>query len=136
PRIDRVSPLRLLLDTHSFVWWTLDDPRLPAIARDAIADPANLLFLSVASAWELAILVGLGRVKEIRSWPEFLADQIDRYAITVLPIHLAHVAGLMKLPPIHRDPFDRMLVAQAIVEKLALVTGDETLARTGVARIW
>lgn len=123
--------MKLLLDTHAVLWWQSDDRRLSAAARAAIAS-ADLVWVSAASAWEVAIKAGLGRVR----LDEPFAITIAADDFTELPVTLAHAARLQVLPPLHTDPFDRMLVAQAFVERATLVTRDTALAGYGVPVLW
>ena len=124
-------PQSLLLDTHVFVWWRLNEPRLNADARAAIA-AAELVFVSVASAWEAAIKVGLGKLR----FPEgFEAAVIaSRFEKLLIAFRHAEVAGA--LAPHHSDPFDRMLIAQCLCEGLVLVTRDRKLAPYGIDILW
>ena len=129
-------PAGLLLDTHALIWWWTDDPRLTPPARAAIADPARVAHVSAASAWELATKHRLGK------WPEAAAvlDQFDdllrRSRFAALPITPAEARTAGALYWAHRDPFDRMLLAQATALGLALVSGDAAFAGRGIARIW
>ena len=128
--------MRLLLDTHAFLWWIGDDPRLSDPARDAIADPGNEVSFSVASAWELAIKSGLGRFKPDGDLGSFLAEHVRRNSFQVLPVKLEHAVEVSSLPNQHRDPFDRLLVAQALVEELILVSRDPQVRKYAVATLW
>jgi PIN domain nuclease of toxin-antitoxin system len=128
--------LRLLLDTHTIFWWMTEDPKLSISAHDLIQDKANAVYVSIGSAWEFAIKVGLGK------WPlaakliaDFATEMADE-AFAILPITIQHVrsAGLLVNP--HRDPFDRLLVAQARAEGLTLLTADAKLATFSVPVIW
>ncbi len=112
--------MRLLLDTHMFLWWCAGDRRLTDAERRAIRDGANDVFLSAASVWEMAIKQVLGRLK----LPEAASAAVARLGIERLPIALEHAEATLLLPPLHRDPFDRMLLAQARVEGLTLVSRD------------
>jgi PIN domain nuclease of toxin-antitoxin system len=107
-------------------------PRLSDRARDAIAEPRNQVHVSVATAWEIAIKRSIGRLR----MPEDIAADLAAEAFELLPIELTHVAALERLPHHHRDPFDRMLVAQASVERMRLVSGDADIARYGVDVVW
>ncbi len=131
--------MRLLLDTCTFLWLIGQRAALPEKVRDAIADPANDCFLSAASLWEILIKHG-GERLEIDSQgvsPErFLIEQREAHGIDPLPIDEESVAQLSKLPDLHRDPFDRMLVCQAIAHGLTLVTSDETIRRYPVRSLW
>jgi len=122
--------LRLLLDTHAFLWWRGDDPRLGDVEREAIRDGQNDVFLSAASIWEIVIKQSLGRL-EI---PEPASASAARLGFEPLAVRFAHAEAIAQLPPLHRDPFDRMLIAQARIEGLALVTHDPAIrAYPGVA---
>jgi PIN domain nuclease of toxin-antitoxin system len=112
--------VRLLLDTHVFLWWCADDPRLAVPERQAIRSGTNDVFLSAASVWEMAIKQTLGRLK----LPEPPSAAVARLGIARLPIAFEHAEATLALPPLHRDPFDRLLVAQARIEGLTLVTRD------------
>ena len=112
--------MRLLLDTHVFLWWCADDARLGPVERDAIRDPANDVYLSAVSVWEIVIKQALGRLRV----PELPSAVAARLGMQPLPITVEHAEATAALPPIHRDPFDRMLVAQARVESLTLVSSD------------
>jgi PIN domain nuclease of toxin-antitoxin system len=112
--------LRLLVDTHVFLWWRGDDPQLGEEERQAIRDGQNDVFLSAASIWEIAIKHSLGRLRI----PEPASAAAVRLGFEPLPISFAHAEATALLPPLHRDPFDRMLVAQARSEGLMLVTSD------------
>jgi PIN domain nuclease of toxin-antitoxin system len=115
--------LRLLVDTHVFLWWRGDDPRLGEVEREAIRDGQNDVFLSASSIWEIAIKRSLGRLET----PEPASAAAVRLGFEPLPISFAHAEATTLLPPLHRDPFDRMLVAQARTEGLTLVTHDPAI---------
>ncbi|HWG85329.1 MAG TPA: type II toxin-antitoxin system VapC family toxin [Deinococcales bacterium] len=116
--------MRLLLDTHVFLWWVGDDERLSGPARDAISHEDNTVLVSVASAWEIAIKASQGRLEVPEDVAAFVRSQAAQNDFQLLPVHLSHAAAVRELPWHHRDPFDRMLVAQAIVEEATLVTND------------
>lgn len=118
--------MKILLDTHILLWWMADDRRLPRLARLAIEDPANRVFVSIASLWETAIKFALKRVV---ADPEALQEAAERDGFSLLPIEARHCSAVARLPPHHNDPFDRMLVAQALVEPMRLLTHDAQLAR-------
>ncbi len=122
--------MRLLLDTHIFLWWADAPERLRAPQREAIEDPASEVFLSVASLWEMAIKVGTGRL-------DFPVADIEAHTVGrglgLLPILAPHAVELLALPRLHGDPFDRMLIAQARAEGLILVTDDTMIRRYDVA---
>lgn len=122
--------MRLLLDTHAFLWWCADDPRLGKMERAAIRDGGNEVFLSAASVWEMAIKQALGRLR----LPEPPSAAAVRLGIEPLAISCEHAEGILRLPALHRDPFDRLLVAQAKLEGFVLVTTDPLVrAYPGVA---
>jgi len=120
--------VRLLLDTHVFVWWLLTPERLSGRAREAIAEAGASVYVSAVSAWEIAIKKATGKLDV----PGDVEAQIRANRFTPLSISVAHAAATEHLPPHHRDPFDRMLVAQARVEHLTLVTRDAQLGAYGV----
>ncbi len=124
--------MRLLLDTHAFIWAVADPARLPGPVAAEIADPATDVLVSTASAWEIAVKSGLGKL----DFDPVDAALLDRFAFRHHPIDLRHTAAFAELPDHHRDPFDRMLVAQAIVDDLVLVSGDRALAVYDVAIRW
>jgi len=124
--------LRLLIDTQAFLWWMAGAPRLSASAREAIGDPANAVHFSIASAWEIEIKRAIGKLRA----PHDLAAAIKTEGFDLLPVELSHIAALAGLPAHHRDPFDRMLLAQAQVEGLRLVSADTVFRRYGVAPLW
>lgn len=123
---------RLLLDTHALMWWLTDDPALSAPARAAIADPVNEPLVSTTSVWEIAIKRSLGKITA----PDDLPDRIIDDGFQWLPISADHAWRVRRLPLHHRDPFDRLLVAQALAEGLPIVTADRNLERYGVEVLW
>ena len=120
--------MKLLLDTHVLLWWLADDTRLRAEAKNAIAEPENIVFVSAVTTWEIAIKTGLGKL----ILPEGLEEQISKNAFTPLPITIAHTLAIAQLPPIHQDPFDRMLVSQALLEEMTLITHDQRIMKYDV----
>ncbi len=120
--------MRLLLDTHALLWW-LADESLTAEARNAIADPANLVAVSAASAWEISIKKALGKLTA----PDDLEQQVHVGGFLLLPISIGHAVAAGQLDRHHEDPFDRMLVAQALAEGLTIVTRDKRFENYGVA---
>lgn len=111
---------RLLLDTHVFLWWVSDWKRIDASAREAIADPSHQVFVSAVSGWEIAIKKAKGRLTA----PDGLAVVVEERGLEHLPLTFEHAERTATLPPHHRDPFDRMIVAQAQAAGLVLVTRD------------
>jgi PIN domain nuclease of toxin-antitoxin system len=122
--------VRLLLDTHVLIWWLSDDRKLAKEARQIIANPNNDVFVSAASVWEVAIKAALGRIDV--ELDEF-EDEIVKSGFRPLPIGLRHAVTVGNLPSVHRDPFDRMLVAQSTVEELRVMSHDRVFERYGLA---
>lgn len=127
--------MNLLLDTHAMLWFWLYKPSLSLTAANAIED-ADLVFISPASYWELAIKIRLGQYTLPMDYTAFLQRQIALNDFNILPIELQHTAVLTSLPLHHRDPFDRLLVAQAMVENIPIVSGDSALDAYPVKRVW
>jgi PIN domain nuclease of toxin-antitoxin system len=127
--------VRLLLDTHAVVWWLLGDERLGVTARDAVAGTAEVL-VSAVSAWEISAKVRLGKWPGAESLASDLGLWVQRQGMSPLAISLDHGARAGSLPGPHRDPFDRMLIAQCQAENLALVSADVVFDNYGVRRIW
>ena len=123
--------MNLLLDTRILLGWLADDPGLSERQRSAIADPANVVYVSAASAWEIAIKKALGKLIA----PNDLGAALIASELEQLPVTVAHAEAVGRLPPHHRDPFDRMLIAQAGVEDLTVVTGDPVFAQYEVTRL-
>ena len=123
--------MRLLLDTHIVLWWDADDPRLSADFRAAIASPENEVFVSAALAWEIGIKKASGRLQVGAS----AAHTIRRHSFIALPITVEHAEWARSLPLLHRDPFDRLLVAQGQLEGLVLVTVDDQILRYQVPHL-
>jgi len=128
--------VRVLLDTQAFLWWVAADPRLPRKSRDVIRAPANDCLLSMASVWEMAIKSAIGKLRLDRPVRPFVRHHVSVNEFELLDIGLAHLGKLGDLPFHHRDPFDRLIAAQALVEDLALVSSDRTFARYGLRRIF
>lgn len=128
--------MRALLDTHAFLWWINDDGLLSPRARQVIGNGDNELLFSAASGWEMAIKIGLGKLALTQELERFMAEQLTINSIQTLPVQLSHALRVASMPPYHRDPFDRLLVAQAQMEDLPIITGDPQIARYQVAVIW
>ncbi len=128
--------MRVLLDTHTFLWFILDDPQLSASARKLIEDPANDVEVSPASYWEIAIKIGKGKYALPEPYETFMERQIATNDFHILHILPKHTSVLTTLPPHHNDPFDRLLVAQATVEAIPIVSVDVALDAYGVTRLW
>ena len=123
--------MRYLLDTHALLWALGEPTTLSPQAGDIIADPTNLIFVSVASLWECAIKASIGKL----DLPDDFFDAIDETGYEVLPIHIPHLTRYRSLPMHHRDPFDRILVAQAQAEALTLITRDPEIAKYQIERL-
>ena len=128
--------MKVLLDTHTFLWWIDDAPNLSAKAREILTDAGNTIYISVASGWEIAIKTGIGRL-QVEGDPErFFPEQIALNAFQALPIQMSHVLHTVHLPFYHRDPFDRLLVSQSQFEDLPIVTRDPAIGHYEVETIW
>jgi PIN domain nuclease of toxin-antitoxin system len=125
--------VRLLLDTHAILWWLSDDARLSAAARTAIANPGHDLAVSAAAGSEIAYKQNLGRLPAL---PEKLPDRLRREGVGTLPISLDHALAAAALPGPHRDPWDRIMMAQALAEECHVVTVDQVFAQYGVPTLW
>ena len=126
----------MLIDTHAFLWLITDDDRLSQTARKTFLNPQNSLFFSAASLWEICIKKSLGKLSLKSGWLQTIQNELKVNAIQWLPIEISHCARLTKLPFHHRDPFDRMLIAQTLVENLRLLSRDDRFAPYKIKRIW
>ncbi len=128
--------MRLLLDTHAFLWWVAGEDRLGVRARRAMADPETECLLSLASVWEMAVKISLGKLRITGELGRFVSEHLAANAFRALPIDIRHAARVATLPFHHRDPFDRLLAAQAIEEAVGIVSADRVFAQYGVTRVW
>ena len=129
--------MRALLDTHTFLWWvSTRGSNLSARATAFIADPSNEILVSSASAWEIAIKESNQRLRLASRAERYVPDRVRRHGFVVIPVEMAHALRVSRLPKIHRDPFDRLLVAQALVEDIPIVTSDPAIGRYDVKTIW
>ena len=128
--------MRLLLDSHAFIWYADDSTRLSTTARNTIKDPANEIWVSAVSAWEIAIKVGIGKLKLPVSFDELFPGRLHSLGFRFLPFELMHIKEMLKLPLHHGDPFDRLLIAQVRVEGMSFVSCDPHAAAYGVPLIW
>ena len=128
--------MRLLLDTQAFLWWVTDDDRLSTAARASIGASDTQVFVSAASAWEIITKVRIGRLPLDGPVDGFIARQLEENAFQPLSITMRHTFELEALPDLHRDPFDRMLIAQALAEDMPLVTGDLAIRAYPISTIW
>lgn len=124
--------MQLLIDSHAFIWWSESSPALGGAARAAIADPANEVLVSTAALWELSIKAGLGKL----ALPDDLEIMVANQGFSVLSISFAHLRRYSGLPRLHRDPFDRMMIAQALAEGMPVASGNRAFAAYGVQIIW
>lgn len=128
--------MRLLLDTHALLWWLAGDPQLSAAARGAIADEDNPVYVSAASAWEVATKHRIGKLPQAGPLATDFALHVAQQGFIGLDITLEHGQRAGGLPGAHKDPFDRMLIAQAQAENLALVSNEQAFDQYGVVRVW
>jgi PIN domain nuclease of toxin-antitoxin system len=128
--------LRALLDTHVFLWWLVDDPQLPQNVRDIISDGSNDMYFSAAGCCEIAVKARLGKMTLPDKPDVFIADQLALNGIQSLPIQSSHALHVFNLPALHRDPFDRILVAQAQLENMPIITADPLIALYQVQLVW
>src|SRR5205085_7863072 len=124
--------MKLLLDTHIFIWWVDQPEKLSPAALSALEDEANELLLSVASVWEMQIKIQLGKLKLSLPLKELINNQLETNDLTVSPVALTHVLALDSLPFHHKDPFDRLLIAQSVEEELTIVTTDSQFSAYSV----
>jgi PIN domain nuclease of toxin-antitoxin system len=128
--------VKVLLDTHAFLWAITDDPQLSEKARRMFTSSDNELLLSVASVWEVLVKVQIGKLPLPKPTGDYLQRQLAKNAVRVLPIQLRHVLRLEQLPPHHRDPFDRILIAQSLEEELPIMTADPLMKNYAVTLVW
>mgnify|MGYP000541817322 CR=1 FL=1 len=128
--------MNLLLDTHVFIWLSLAPEQLSEPVTDLLMDEKNLWFLSLASVWEMQIKRQLGKLSLNLPLPELIASQQQTNGLQLLPIELNHIFTLENLPQFHRDPFDRLLIAQAITEQIPLLSIDTVFDHYPVQRLW
>lgn len=128
--------MKLLLDTQAFLWFALDAPNLSATARAHIVDPAHDKYVSPATFWEVAIKIRTGKYTLAQPYADFFRQGIYANGFSILPIEIAHTERVATLPLHHRDPFDRLIVAQAMAEGMTIISSDAQLDAYGVPRIW
>ncbi len=128
--------MNYLLDTHVFLWFATDDMKLSPAAKKIIENGKNNIYLSSASVWELSIKIIIGKLKLKKDLNKFIAENIARYGYIPIPVTILHALAIAKLPEIHKDPFDRMLVAQASVEKMKIITSDGYIGKYNVKTVW
>jgi PIN domain nuclease of toxin-antitoxin system len=128
--------VRVLLDTHAMYWYIEADPRLSPTAQTLIRDTSNEVLISPASYWEIAIKISIGKWKLNRTYEDFLDVALNKYGFLVLPILPTHTARVIGLPFHHKDPFDRLLVSQVLVEAIPIISNDAALDAYGITRLW
>jgi PIN domain nuclease of toxin-antitoxin system len=128
--------MTVMVDTQTFLWWNTGDTRLSMPARRAISDPANEVIISTVVGWEIAIKAQIGKLPLPDSPDKYVPDRIRRNGFTELPITMVHALAVFSLPLIHRDPFDRILVAQCQVENIPIITADLSIGQYAVSVIW
>jgi PIN domain nuclease of toxin-antitoxin system len=128
--------VKVLLDTHTFLWFIEDHPNLSINARTLIEDASNEILLSIASAWEMAIKISLGKLQIGNPFGIFLAQQLKANNIQLLPISLSHTERIITLPFHRRDPFDRLLIAQALIENIPIASADSAFDAYPITKLW
>jgi len=128
--------MSILLDTQTLLWFLLDDPRLSKKALDVIVEADGSIFVSPASLWEIAIKISLGKYALPAPFAAFWDEQLKTNAFTLLPIAVSHAARIVELPFHHRDPFDRLIIAQSLVEGFQVISNDTIFDQYGLDRIW
>jgi PIN domain nuclease of toxin-antitoxin system len=128
--------MRCLLDTHAFLWFAAGDPNLGKDAQRAIVDPTNQIFISIVTPWEIAIRVSIGKLILNEPFATYIPREVALNNFRVVPISIDHTTVVATLPFHHRDPFDRLLIAQAIVERMPVLSVDPSFDVYGVTRVW
>ena len=128
--------MRLIIDTQVLIWWTNNVSNISPRVQDIIFNLDNELWLSLASIWEVQIKISLGKLDLPRSLPDIIATQMEENQIKILPIELFHVYALDRLPLHHRDPFDRLIIAQSLTEKMPIASIDKAFGACAIERIW
>jgi len=125
-----------LLDTHTFLWFVIGSPKLSEKADEVISNAENTIYFSAVSGWEIAIKARLGKLELPAAGMGIILEQVQKNDFTVLPVSLQHSVKVFDLPQIHRDPFDRMLISQAIFEELVIITNDKMINNYEVGTLW
>jgi PIN domain nuclease of toxin-antitoxin system len=128
--------MRYLLDTHTFLWWNMDDAQLSSLARELIANGNNEIFLSAASAWEITIKTARGRLTLPEDPTRYVSNRLSLHGFQALPVQIHHAVQVYKLPLHHADPFDRLLIAQSQIESMSLISVDMEIRKYEVEVIW
>jgi len=128
--------MKYLLDTHAFLWFVTDDNRLSSKAKSIIQDSNNEIYFSAASAWEISIKTKLGRLKLGRNLESFIIEQLTENSFGPLAITVSHSLYTEKLPQIHKDPFDRIMISQSKIENMVMITRDREIREYKVSTVW
>ncbi len=128
--------MKYLLDTHTFLWWNLGDAQLSEKAQEIIADGGNEIYLSAVSAWEISIKMAKGRLILPEEPMQYISNRMNLHRFQALPIEISHATKVYELPNHHADPFDRLLIAQSMLESLPLITKDDLIVLYDVETIW
>ena len=128
--------MKYLLDTHAFLWFVLDDKRISTNAKSIIKDSKNEIFFSAASAWEMAIKIKLNRLKIKGNLEPFIIEQLSANSIVPLSITISHSLHTERLPQFHKDPFDRIIIAQSILENLQLISTEKDIRKYNIKVVW
>jgi PIN domain nuclease of toxin-antitoxin system len=128
--------VRVLVDTHVFLWDLLEDRRSSRKAKQVLSSDEHELVFSLVSLWEIAIKMKIGKLNTIGSSVAYIRDEMNAYGMELLPIRYEHILQLEALPHHHNDPFDRLLIAQALTESLQILTGDAAFQQYGVKLVW
>lgn len=128
--------MKYLLDTHTFLWWNMDDAQLSSLAKEIIADGANEIFLSAATAWEIAINTARGHLELPEDPTRYVSSRINLHGFQALPVQIHHAVQVYKLPMHHADPFDRLLIAQSQIESMPLISIDGEIWKYNIEVVW
>ena len=128
--------MKYLLDTHTFLWWNMDDAQLSPLAKEIIADGGNEIFLSAATAWEIAIKTARGRLELPEDPTRYVPSRMNLHGFQGLPVQVHHAVQVYKLPMHHADPFDRLLIAQSQIESMPLISVDGEIRKYEVEVVW
>ncbi|MFN8374122.1 MAG: type II toxin-antitoxin system VapC family toxin [Anaerolineae bacterium] len=128
--------MNYLLDTHTFLWFIDDDVLLSGVAKALMEDANHQLYLSIASIWEMAIKISLGKLSLPSPYDDFIAEQLEQNHISLYPILLSHANLVTKMPFHHRDPFDRLIIAQSLTDQIPIIGRDDIYDQYGVQRHW
>ena len=128
--------MRYLLDTHTFLWWNMDDAQLSSLAKELIADGNNEIFISAASAWEIAIKTARGRLTLPEDPTRYVSNRLSLHGFQALPVQIHHAVQVYKLPLHHADPFDRLVIAQSQIESMSLISADMEIRKYEIEVIW